>query len=284
MIDAGTDPHPSQFETPETSTLGTGKRLHPATEIVMLLCALLLVFGIPSPLVPVLVIVATLVAALTSRHVRLRSWYVAVGVLCLPTLVVLLVVQGFFYPGAEANVLWQAGPAHLSVEGLAVAVQIWLRVTALIGLCALFGLGADSARLFDGLRRLRLPVGVAYVCASALGLIPLIGTRTREVLEARKARGFAADSWLVRMRLLPGIVVGLFTAVFVTVEQRHEVLEQSGLNATGVPVALQDHHDGSGQSIARVLIPLLTVGLVTASVAGVLPLPKASQLIGSALR
>lgn len=283
MIAVGTDSQPTQFEAPETSTLGTRKRLHPATEIVVLLCALLLVFGIPSPLVPVLVIILTVVAAVASQHVRLRSWCAGVGVLCLPTLVVLLVVQGLFYPGATVHVLWQAGPAHLSVEGAAIAVQIWLRVTALIGLCALFGLGADSARLFDGLRRLHLPVGVAYVCASALGLIPLIGTRTREVLEARKARGFAADSWLVRMRLLPGIVVGLFTAVFVTVEQRHEVLEQSGLNTPGTPVALQDHRDGSGQSIARVLIPILTVGLVTASVLGVLPFPEASELIGGAL-
>jgi energy-coupling factor transport system permease protein len=249
----------------------------------MLLSVLLLVFGIPSPLVPVFVIILTIVAAVASPHVRLRSWWVGVSVLCLPTLVVLLVVQGLFYPGTEVHVLWQTGPAHLSVEGIAIAVQIWLRVAALIGLCALFGLGADSARLFDGLRRLRLPVGVAYVCASALGLIPLIGTRTREVLEARKARGYAADSWRVRMRLLPGIVVGLFTAVFVTVEQRHEVLEQSGPSTTGAPVALQDHRDGSGQASARVLIPILTVGLVTASVLGVLPLPEASQLLGGAL-
>jgi energy-coupling factor transport system permease protein len=268
--------------TPEDDIIRPARRLHPATELVILLCGLLLVFGVPSPIVPTLIIVGTIGTALSSSKMSLRSWSLTVGLLCLPTLLVLVVVQGLFYPGTEVHVLWQAGPAHLSVEGLSIAVQIWLRVAALIGLCALFGLGSDSARLFDGLRRLRLPAGLAYVCASAIGLIPLIGARTRHIIDARKARGWAADSWTVRIRLLPGIVVGLVTAVLLTVEQRHEVLEQSGLDTSPTTVALQDHRDGPGQSLLRILTPLATLGLIIASVAGLLPLPGASQLIGGA--
>ncbi|WP_166971142.1 energy-coupling factor transporter transmembrane component T family protein [Brevibacterium atlanticum] len=257
-----------------------GHRLHPATEIVILSAGLLLVFGIPSPVVPIAVIVATVLAVASSPAVRLRSWALGVGVLCLPTLLVLIIVQGLFYPGANAHVLWVAGPAHLSVEGLSIAVQIWLRVTALIGLCALFGLGTDSARLFDGLRRLRLPDSIAYVCASAIGLIPLIGTRTRNVIEARRARGWATGRWRVRMRLMPGIVTGLFTSMLIEVEQRHEVLEQSGLGTQGRTVELHDHHDSRRQGLFRLLIPVLVVGLIACSVAGVLPLPDTVQLIG----
>ncbi|WP_426936438.1 energy-coupling factor transporter transmembrane component T family protein [Brevibacterium sp. LE-L] len=256
------------------------RRLHPATELVILGCSLMLVFGIPSPIVPVIILAGTIVTVAASPVVRLRSWSMTVGFLCLPTLAVLIVVQGLFYPGAEVHVLWQAGPARLSVEGLTIAVQIWLRVSSLIGLCALFGLGADSARLFDGLRRLRLPSTVAYVCASAIGLIPLIGTRTRHIIEARRARGWATDSWRVRMRLLPGIVVGLVTAILLTVDQRHEVLEASGLDSSPSTVALQDHTDGTGQRILRILTPLVTLGLIAASVAGALPLPGAARLIG----
>lgn len=261
---------------------GTGRRLHPATEIIVLFSGLLLVFGIPSPVVPAGVIVASCCAAGLSTTVSLRSWAVGVAVVCLPTLLVLVLVQGFFYPGAEVRVLWEYGPAGLSVEGLSIAVQIWLRVTSLVGLCAVFGLGTDAARLFDGLRRLRLPVGAAYVGASVIGLIPLVVARTRQVIEARKARGWATERWRVRVRLLPGIVVGLFTALLITVEQRHEVLEQSGLGATGTVVELQDHRDGAGQALMRVCVPVVVLGLLGASVAGVLPLPSASQLIGEA--
>ncbi|MCU4297131.1 energy-coupling factor transporter transmembrane protein EcfT [Brevibacterium permense] len=258
------------------------RRLHPATELIILACSLLLVFGIPSPIVPVIILTGTVVTVTLSHVVRLRAWVMTVGLLCLPTLVVLIVVQGLFYPGTDVHVLWQVGPARLSVEGLSIAVQIWLRVSALIGLCALFGPGADSARLFDGLRRLRLPSAVAYMCASAIGLIPMIGARTRHIIEARQARGWATDSWRVRIRLLPGIVTGLVTAILLTVDQRHDVLESSGLNSNATATALQDHTDETGQSLLRILTPLVTIGLIVASVTGVLPLPGAAQLIGGA--
>lgn len=255
-------------------------RLHPATEIIVLACSLLLVFGLPSPVVPVAVIVATFIAALVSPTVALRAWVIGVGVLCLPTLFVLGAVQGLFYPGVEVRVLWEYGPARLTVEGLAIAVQIWLRVSALVSLSAFFGIGNDSARLFDGLRALRLPSSVAYVCASAIGLIPLVRTRTAQIITARSSRGWNVSSWAVRTRLLPGIVTGLFTSVLLEVEQRHDVLEQRGLAESPQVTSLQDHSDGRGQWFLRRGAPVLTGVLIVCSVAGVLPLPTADQLIG----
>lgn len=257
-------------------------RWHPATEIIVLVCSLLLVFGIPSPVVPIAIIVATLIAAVASPTVKLRTWAIGVGVLCLPTLIVLSIVQGLFYPGAEVTVLWEYGPAHLTVEGLAIAVQIWLRVSALVSLCAFFGLGADSARLFDGLRALRLPSSVAYICASAIGLIPLIRTRIQQIIEARASRGWDVSNWTVRARLLPNIVTGLFTAILIEVEQRHDVLEQRGLGESTQVTSLQDHHDGPSQWFLRRSVPILTCVIVGCSVGGVLPLPTADQLIWGA--
>src|SRR5699024_4440500 len=51
---------------------GTGRRLHPATEIIVLFSGLLLVFGIPSPVVPAGVIVASCCPAGLSTSVSLR--------------------------------------------------------------------------------------------------------------------------------------------------------------------------------------------------------------------
>src|SRR5699024_2614088 len=172
-------------DTEAPSTTGPGRRLHPATEIIVLFSGLLLVFGIPSPVVPAGIIVASCCAAGLSTTVRLRSWAVGAAVVCLPTLLVLVLVQGLFYPGAQVRVLWEHGPAGLTVEGLSFAVRTWLRVTSRVGLCAVFGLGTVAAPLFDGLRRLRLPVGAADVSASVIGLISLVVARTRQVIEAR---------------------------------------------------------------------------------------------------
>lgn len=254
-------------------------RAHPATHLVLLGCCLLLVFGIPSPIVPLAILVGASIGALTSQDIRFRSWLISVAAICLPILIVVGVVQGLFYPGAEV-VLWEFGPARLSVEGLTIAAQLWLRVTAMVAVCALFALGADSARMFDGLIALRLPPAIAYVCATALSLVPVIRARTTRVLAARACRGWDTDRWSVRLRLLPSIVTGLFTAVIVEVEQRHDVLVQRGFSTTARPAPLQDHHDGPGQKFLRRGVPLLTLVLVVGSVAGFLPLPTAAQILG----
>lgn len=189
--------------SPSVLTETESRRWHPATEIIVLGCALVLVFGIPSPVVPLLVLAGSTIAAVASPSVKVATWAATVAVLCVPMLIVVGLVQGLFYPGDEVRVLWRAGPVRLSIEGLAIAVQLWLRVTALVALCAVIGLGSDAARFFDGLITLRLPASIAYVCASSLSLIPLVRARVREDLEARAARGWATDRWSVRLRLLP---------------------------------------------------------------------------------
>lgn len=266
--------------SPSVLTETESRRWHPATEIIVLGCALVLVFGIPSPVVPLLVLAGSTIAAMASPSVKVMTWAATVAVLCMPMLIVVGLVQGLFYPGDDVHVLWQAGPVRLSIEGIAIAVQLWLRVTALVALCAVIGLGSDAARLFDGLITLRLPASIAYVCASSLSLIPVVRTRVREVLEARAARGWATDRWSVRLRLLPGLVTGVFTSLLVTVDQRHEVLDQRGFATSDHSVSLQDHSDSRWQRLLRRGGPALTLILVVLSVLGLLPLPGAEDMLG----
>lgn len=261
-------------------------RWHPATEIVALGCALLLVFGLASPLVPAALILVTVLAVAAAPAIRFRSWLVAVALICLPTLLFAMVVQGFFYRGADPIILWDAGIAQFTLQGAAIAVQLWLRLTAMVGLCAAFGLGNDSARLFDGLTRLRVPQPIAYVCAAALGLIPLVRTRTVQMLEARSCRGWDTRSWAVRIRLIPTLVPGLFTAVLMGVEQRFDTLTQRGFGAPGQrgagggrPTELQDHPDSAASRAVRWILPLGAVAFIAAVMTGLIPLPSAQQLL-----
>lgn len=253
--------------------------LHPATELVLLLCGLLVVFGIPSPLVPAAVLLCAAACAVLSSSVSLGRWLLTLTVLAGPMLIMVGVIQGLFYPGQEVTVLWSAGPAAATAEGLAVALQLWLRVAAMIAVCALFAFSADAARVFDGMLRLRLPLSIAYVCSAAMSLIPLLRRRTAEALTARAARGWDTERLSVRLRLLPGVLGGLFTAALVQLDQRHDTLTQRGFGRSARPAPLQDHHDAGPQRLLRWAAPLLSVGLVTASVAGVLVLPTAGDLL-----
>lgn len=253
--------------------------LHPATQIVLLLGGLVLVYGISSPVAPLCVLAASGAGALVTDHVSFRTWLTAFALLAGPTLVMIAIIQGLFYPGSDITVLWQAGPTAVTVEGLLVAGQLWLRIAAMIALCALFAIGADAARMFDGLLTLRAPVAIAYICAAAMSLIPLQREQTRAALRARTARGWDTSRLLTRVRLLPRIVLGLFTASLVELDQRHDALTQRGFRSGGRAVAIQDHPDDGAQRVLRWAAPVLVVVLVAASLGGFLPLPSAARIV-----
>lgn len=253
--------------------------VHPATELVLLVCALVLTYGIPSPLVPAALLVAATAVAAGSPRVRLRRWCATVAVLAVPMLIMVGLVQGLFYPGDDLEVLWQWGAAAVTVEGLSVALQLWLRVVAMIAVCALFAFGSDSARTFDGMIRLRLPLGIAYVCATALSLVPLLRDQVTRALAARSARGWNTGRLATRVRLMPGIIAGLLTASLVQLDQRHDTLEQRGFGRSPRPAELQDHPDGAAQRLLRWGAPVVTVLLVILTLSGVLHLPTASELL-----
>lgn len=255
--------------------------LHPATELVLLACALLVTYGVPSPVVPVTILSAAVAAALWSPRVRFGRWAATFAVLAVPMLVMVGIIQGLFYPGDGATVLWWWGPASVTVEGLSVALQLWLRVAAMIAVCALFAFGADVARTFDGMIRLRAPLGIAYVCATAMSLIPLLRDQTGDALTARAARGWDTTRFWTRARILPGILAGLLTSSLVSLDQRHDTLAQRGFGRAR-PAAIQDHPDGALQRCIRWAAPVLALALVVLTVTGTLHLPAASEIWGGA--
>lgn len=254
--------------------------LHPATELVLLGCGLVLIYGVGSPLVPAAILLCVAVAAAWSRRIQFNRWLMTLIALAGPMLVMVGIIQGLFYPGRDAEILWQAGPAAVTVEGLSVALQLWLRVAAMIAVCALFAFGSDAARMFDGLIRLHAPVSLAYVCAAAMSLVPVLQNQTRQTVDARAARGWNTSRWRTRVALTPRIAAGLVTSSLIQFDQRHQTLIQRGFDIRRRPSPLQDHDDGSGQRTLRRAAPLCVLALVVASLSGVLALPTASELLG----
>lgn len=257
----------------------TGRRLHPVTELVLLGCALLLVYGVDSPVVPALLVIAATLAAILSPHVRVLGWMLTVAALTGSMLIMAGIVQGLFSPDPDATVLWSWGPFEATIQGLAVAGQLWLRLVATVAVCTLFGFASDTTRVFDGLVALHAPVQIAAVCASAMNLMPELRARADAALLARAARGWPIRRLGVRLRAMPGILAGLLTAALVQADERREVLAWRGLGASAHPVPLRDHADGPVQRWFRRLAPVLTAATVIASVAGALPLPGTAELL-----
>ncbi|GAA1112018.1 energy-coupling factor transporter transmembrane component T family protein [Nesterenkonia jeotgali] len=255
-------------------------RLHPATELVLLGCALLLVYGVPSPLIPAAVLLCATAGAGVSPRVRFRRWLLTLVVLAGPMLVMVGIIQGLFYPGEQAEVLAEFGPAAVTVEGLALAIQLWLRVAAMVAVCALFAFGSDPSRAFDGLLRLRVPLSLAYVCAAAMSLIPLAQHQVRAALAARSARGWDTGRLPVRVRLLTGVLTGLLVSAITQLDQRHDALAQRGFGEAPRPTPAQHYPGGAVQRGLRWGAVVGSGLLVGASLAGLLPLPSATDLLG----
>ncbi|MCI2267017.1 energy-coupling factor transporter transmembrane component T family protein [Sediminivirga luteola] len=245
---------------------------------MLLACAMLLVYGVASPLMPAAVLLLSAAAALCSPRVRLRSWLLGMLVLAGPMLLVVGVVQGLFYPG-PAEVLWSWGPARLTAEGAAVAAQLWLRVAAMVSVCLVFALSADAGRVFDALIVLRLPLGLAYVCAAAVGMVPRLRQRLGDTLAARAARGHDTGRLGVRLRLLGGIAAGLLLSSLTDLDQRHDALVQRGFGTARRPAPWRRYPYGRLQRTLRWALPALSLAVVAASIGGWLPLPAASDLI-----
>lgn len=258
----------------------SSSRLHPATELLLLASALLVIFGVPSPLVPMTIIVLTLIGVVLSARARVSHWLLAQLILNGPTLLAILLVQAFYAPAREGTVLFELGPAAVAVEGLAIALQLWLRVTALVGVCALFAFGTDSARSFDGMIALRAPLSLAYIVSASLTLVPLTRSRIGEAIDARAARGWDTTALLTRLRLIPGILTGLVITAIAQLDQRHDALVQRGFGKTSRPALARCYPDGRLQRLLRWVVPAASITLVVASVAGWAGLPQMTDLLG----
>jgi energy-coupling factor transport system permease protein len=241
--------------------------LHPVTLLVLLGCAALLVFGIPSPLAAAAVLVAAWVAAavLGCASAALR---LAVPLL-LPVLVVVLLVQGLTYPGGT-TVLVEAGPLAITSEGLQVAAQLALRMAATVSAVLVLVVTVPPHRLLTGLTAVGAPPRLALVAALALDAVPQLRRRAGVTAAAlrvrgvdpRTVRGGLATVHLLVASLLVGTVHGL--------GQRSDALAGRGLDVAGAGPAVTWHAvpDGRGQRWVRRLAPVATVLLVFAVAVG----------------
>lgn len=258
-----------------------GTRLHPATQLILLGCGLLLVYGVPSPVVPAAILFSAAAGAALSVRIRFTTWLLTLVVLAGPMLIMVGIIQGLFYPGEAVTILWEWGPAALTVEGSAVAVQLWLRVAAMIAVVALFALGSDAARVFDGMIALRLPLTLAYICSAAMSLLPLFRDQISAALQAKAARGWHTERLRTRLRLLPAVLGALVTTSLIQLDQRHDALMQRGFGQTQRPAPARPYHDGRPQRALRWAAPPLTLALVAAGLVGGLPLPLMSELLAA---
>lgn len=239
------------------------RRLNPVTKLVAMLSIIVIVFAIPVWWVSVLIIVVVIVpaAVVAGSGGRLLSLSLK---LLLPILVVLVVVQGLFFPEGT-TVIAHFGPAHLTVEGLLFALGIGTRLIVLVLCSLLLLLTTHPGDLMSALTERGMSPKISYVISSTLQIIPAFRTRADSILLAQQSRGLRLKgSPIRRVRGLLPLITPLVIGMFTDVEERSTAMEARAFGSTAKRTSLSTVPDSTLQRVARWAFVVLAIAAIAA--------------------
>lgn len=205
-------------------------RLHPAPKLLLLAGAIVAPFALPAPASPLLIALG-LVGGLTAGLGRPFLRRVLVG--SLPVVVPIVLVNGFFYPGAE-DVIAALGPLRLTGEGLAFGLPIAGRFAAAFIAVVAFATATRPDDLMAALVERGVDRGLAFVVLAALQAIPRLTARAHRIVEAQRARGFDTGGSIAgRARGLVPLLGPLVVASLLDVRDRSLALEARAFSTPG---------------------------------------------------
>jgi energy-coupling factor transport system permease protein len=197
---------------------------------------------------------------------RYLPYLAATGLL----LISIMLINTFLYPGATDS-LFTIGPFTASGTGLVAALQAALRVLAFATSVALFALTTRTDELVDDLERRGLGRRAAFILTTAIGTVPRLAERAREIVEAQRSRGLNTEGgYLARARGVLPVAGPLVLSALTEVEHRAMALEARAFAAPGKRTLLRAYPDSTAQRLLRWGLVVLTIVLVAAAFSGAL--------------
>jgi energy-coupling factor transport system permease protein len=245
-------------------------QLNPVTKLVITVGLALIAFMLPGfrgPLVLILGVIAVVIAAGVYRSV------LKVGLIIgTPLAVVLLVVQGLFYPGNETPLFTLSGVPFIGTvivwqEGVQFALTILFQL--LVAILAMLATIVTShpRRLTTALMEKGMPRKLAYVFMSALQFVPRIQQRSQQIIDAQQARGLDTRANLRRrLRALVDLLSPLLISELIASQTRALALKARGFNRSDTQTYLYDIPDTSVDRVLRwgtlVAVIVVAVGVL----------------------
>lgn len=153
---------------------------------------------------------------------RVPFLYMLRGVKTIWLILVLTMVFNLFF--TQGTILWQAGIFKITYEGLSMAVQLGIRLVALILGASIMTLTTTPNKLTDGMESLFRPLKVVHVpvheiammMSIALRFIPILMEETDKIKKAQMARGadFESGNLITKAKAMVPLLVPLFVSAF----------------------------------------------------------------------
>lgn len=245
-------------------------RLNPVTKLVLTAGITVIAFVLPGyrgPLALLAGVVVVVVAAGVGRDV-LRAG----AVIGTPLALILLIVQGFFYPRNEIPLVAVGGVPFIGTvtlwrEGVLFALGVVFQL--LVAIVAMLTTIATShpRKLTVALIEKGMPRKLAYVFMSALQFVPRIRGRSQDIVDAQQARGLdTRGSVRRRMRALVDLLSPLLISELIAAQTRGLALEARGFNRSDPQTIIYTIPDGTVDRILRwgtlVAVVVVVIGVI----------------------
>jgi energy-coupling factor transport system permease protein len=209
-------------------------RIHPVPKLLLALWGVIAPFVVaPGLLTPFLavVVVGTVILLPEAAYIR------RVLLTTIPIVASILLVNGFFFPGAR-DVLLELGPFRLTEEGLAFGLPIAARVVIAVAFTVALVTTTRPDDLMEALVQRGAPVALAFVVLNAIQTIPRMQDSARRILEAQQARALRTGGGVrARVRALVPLVGPLVIRSLVDAHERALALEARAFRSSATRTA-----------------------------------------------
>lgn len=226
------------------------RTFNPFTELTaaVLLVVLVLVINTWQFSLAVLLLVVV-PAILLSGKPRLIA--LALLVIAAPMLLSSLVLHGLFFPEGE-TVLLQWGIARVTAEGLHFALSMGLRMTVFSAALLTAAMTINIAELIATMTHRGWNRKLVFVIGSAVGLLPQVAERSRQITRAQQARGLVVHGGLVsRFKGLLMVSIPLVLSLLVDASERSRMLEARGFSSAVARTSYLPDTDSPAQRMTR---------------------------------
>lgn len=232
---------------------------NPLTELLAAVLVVVLVLVVNrwqfSLAVLVLVVLPALLLSGKTRQIGL-----AIALVAGPLLLSSLLLHGLFFPEGS-TVLLDLGIARVTGEGLSFAALMGLRMSVFSGVLLTAAMTLDIPDLLATMTHRGWNRKLVFIVGSAVGLIPHVASRARQITRAQQARGLVVGRGpLSRLRALLTVTTPLVIGLLVDASERTHMLEARGFSSSAPRTSYLPDTDTARQRLARRLM-VAVVGL-----------------------
>jgi len=237
--------------------------LNPLTKLLALFCIVILVFALPGFIYNLIMFLIVVPLAFIAKV----NWTVFRTLRFLTILLVIIfVIQGFFYPLAKVPLLVLPFGFTLWEDGLVNAAVICSRLLAMAVYGFLFVLTTHPGDLVSALRKVRsfrIPFSFGYIIISTLQVIPRVQLQIATIIEAQKSRGLETKGNLInRLRSYIPLVGPLFSGGVQQAIERSMALEARAFSAETEKTNYRTTVMGFNDKLIMVLLIAISITVV----------------------